>query len=709
MQRRFFAFEAMVRGLGPRRPEVDGAPPTAALSVTVGPDGRPLHDPPLEARDEAVFLLTAAAEIEHALMVQYLYAAYSVRVRDDQPNVGEIQELQDLVSQIAREEMGHLATVQNLLHVVGGPLNFNREHSPYASEIYPFRFKLEPISLDSLSKYVVAEQPLPPPADFPELDLLRQIAIDAQRANDGRPVGHVGPIFARLEQLFTDGLKDEDLRLDTTARQAQFEDWGFEARRPKLGERLIIDTLSGPDVAQVRSQAVAAIRKIAQQGEGFDLPPASSTQSESHFERFLHVYRRFKELSSNGTISLTWPVAENPNTSSPRDETPPLAHMIESITEANESKGRLTNPRARRWAHLFNLRYRLLLTFFSHFLRLDQELYIESPPQQGDRTARGLLLMWTFGEMRRLKKIATKLVQMPRGEASDPVNAGPPFELPYTLNLPDRETDRWRSHLDVSRAVARLIRVQLQAPQSPDAADEFLADMRRADEQAQAIMQSLAAGGGVPAGSLPTDFQKVVAILEEAVRGFDIGAHKNQLWDRIDRTHFIEGPHPLPVSQLISRKPDNSFDPDGSPLIERLDAAAPPRRMPRFRPKVPDSRIRFIRQWIADGCPDNTPPGELGIERERQPAPEATPAASIPPTPVSPLGFAFDIKPLFRDSDRNTMLAVSGFDLHDHADVTEWADRILAALDEGSMPCDGSWPSARVEIFRRWIADGKRP
>ncbi|NEO02186.1 MAG: hypothetical protein F6K50_44540, partial [Moorea sp. SIO3I7] len=33
-------------------------------------------------RDEAALLLTVAAEVEHALMVQYLYAAYSVR--DDQ-------------------------------------------------------------------------------------------------------------------------------------------------------------------------------------------------------------------------------------------------------------------------------------------------------------------------------------------------------------------------------------------------------------------------------------------------------------------------------------------------------------------------------------------------------------------------------------------------------------------------------------------------
>src|SRR4051812_20360599 len=48
----------------------------SALPTTAVAD-LPTHDPPLAPRDEASFLLHVAAEIEHALMVQYLYAAYS--------------------------------------------------------------------------------------------------------------------------------------------------------------------------------------------------------------------------------------------------------------------------------------------------------------------------------------------------------------------------------------------------------------------------------------------------------------------------------------------------------------------------------------------------------------------------------------------------------------------------------------------------------
>ena len=39
------------------------------LAMTEAVPSGPLHDPSPVARDEAVFLLTAAAEIEHALMV----------------------------------------------------------------------------------------------------------------------------------------------------------------------------------------------------------------------------------------------------------------------------------------------------------------------------------------------------------------------------------------------------------------------------------------------------------------------------------------------------------------------------------------------------------------------------------------------------------------------------------------------------------------
>jgi hypothetical protein len=67
--------------------------------------------------------------------------------------------------------------------------------------------------------------------------------------------------------------------------------------------------------------------------------------------------------------------------------------------------------------------------------------------------------------------------------------------------------------------------------------------------------------------------------------------------------------------------------------------------------------------------------------------------------------FAKDIQPLFRESDRQAM--ESAFDLWSHADVSKHADAILERLRDGSMPCDGEWPSERIDLFAHWIAAGK--
>jgi hypothetical protein len=66
-----------------------------------------------------------------------------------------------------------------------------------------------------------------------------------------------------------------------------------------------------------------------------------------------------------------------------------------------------------------------------------------------------------------------------------------------------------------------------------------------------------------------------------------------------------------------------------------------------------------------------------------------------------------DIKALFRESDRESMLET--FDLWSYDDVKDNADAILGVLEAGSMPCDGAWPENQVEAFRAWIAAGTPP
>jgi hypothetical protein len=71
------------------------------------------------------------------------------------------------------------------------------------------------------------------------------------------------------------------------------------------------------------------------------------------------------------------------------------------------------------------------------------------------------------------------------------------------------------------------------------------------------------------------------------------------------------------------------------------------------------------------------------------------------------LSFERDVKPLFRERDRGSMLNVATFDLWERDDVAEHSSAILERLEDGSMPCDQPWPKDRIEVFRRWMDAGK--
>jgi hypothetical protein len=71
------------------------------------------------------------------------------------------------------------------------------------------------------------------------------------------------------------------------------------------------------------------------------------------------------------------------------------------------------------------------------------------------------------------------------------------------------------------------------------------------------------------------------------------------------------------------------------------------------------------------------------------------------------IGFAADIKPLFREKDRDAMRAA--FDLWNYDDVVAHAQAILGAVESGKMPCDGAWPADHVATLRRWIEGGTTP
>ena len=412
---------------------------------------KPLHNPPLSPHDEAIFFLHIASEVEHALMVQYLYAAFSLGGRDVPEDKKErVNEWRREILGIAREEMGHLITVQNVLHSIGGPLTFQREDFPFDTQLYPFHFTLEPLSKKSLAKYVVAEMPS---EKFLRHDkkLLREMQPIIKLAAQGNKkdnVNRVGMIYEKVQELL-DAVDPSDFLEDSLGFQSPHSAWGTN------DTNIIIETANNAKTAK------AALTKVAEQGEGEEINTSESA-SPSHFKRFLKIYKEFPD-PRNWRPSKNVPV--NPSTNVSDDKPGPSV---------------ITNEQALIWAQLSNQRYRMILLYLSHSLQMDIK----------PASYYGQLVSWSFGEMCNLRSISDILTTMPQRNNRSVYNcAASPFELPYNLNLPSREVNKWRAHRDQLQNSRIIIDELLKYKNKAHAV--YLHALRNSDEQALSIINSL--------------------------------------------------------------------------------------------------------------------------------------------------------------------------------------------------------------------------
>lgn len=134
--------------------------------------------------------------------------------------------------------------------------------------------------------------------------------------------------------------------------------------------------------------------------------------------------------------------AEHENTISLDVPTHPNTSPIGDVDDPDLTPGRITHPRAREWAIIFNHHYRMLLAWIEHAL-LTRTIAVAGA---------GLALR-AFSEMFVLLDVGPLLTTLPRTESAAG-RAGAPFELPYTLTFPDLPGDRWSYHQDLI-AVAR--------------------------------------------------------------------------------------------------------------------------------------------------------------------------------------------------------------------------------------------------------------
>lgn len=402
--------------------------------------------PEFNGKDYVTFLLHIDAEIEHGLMIQYLYAAYSLGgPQVPEANQATVARWQETILGIAKEEMGHFVSVQNVLKLIGAPLHFERQDYPWDTPFYPFPFKLEPLTLSSLAKYVYAEAP---ESFLTSTDPIAQEIVRTVKADVTNP-NTVGALFSVLLQLIKDPnvIGDEVFQANTYPYQAKFDEWGRGYQGGARGNVKGGSPAGSPDVLVMplasRDDANNALNAIAEQGED----NTGATDEPSHFTRFLNIYTEMRSMTG---IPFSRKLATNPYIQ--EDVEDPNASPSEGQTDNSDPRDPITNPTAQQWGHLFNLRYRMLLNFLTHSFVLDDGLNVA-----GAITPRGLIINSTFGEMYNLRAIASEMVKLPLNTGKGDKLAGPPFLIPYTLELPTGELNRWRTHADLIQASGTLI------------------------------------------------------------------------------------------------------------------------------------------------------------------------------------------------------------------------------------------------------------
>jgi hypothetical protein len=377
----------------------------------------------IDTREELINALHEASEIEHGLMIQYLFGALSLKKSMQEglsaPEAQLVRGWEALILSVARDEMGHLGTVCNLLSAIGAPPRFTRPNFPKVTGYYPFAFDLVPFSDDALYRFQVFELPrglpLPPPPG--QMGRARTTREALAVAPDPLTYEYVGELYAKIEEGLA-SIPEPELFIGPRAAQDQ-EPWSFAL-----------------DIRPVRNRrdAGAAIADIIQDGEG---TPAS--RENSHYDRFSRIRLAFTET---GGFAAARPVVWNPMTREHRD-----ADGVGQIIE---------NPTTRRIAELFNGVYatvlQLLLQYFSYGG--------ESPAQRTTLKAAAGRLMSVA-----IRPIAEVLTTSPFGAPDDPRRAGPPFELYADVSLSPFPDARWTMLLErLDAIVAEAAELQRAAP-----------------------------------------------------------------------------------------------------------------------------------------------------------------------------------------------------------------------------------------------------
>ncbi len=360
-------------------------------------------------REELIYLLSEASELEHGLCCCYLFAAFSLKRNADEgltePEQLALARWERVISGVAVQEMLHLALVSNLLTALGASPHFRRPNFPQRSKYYPpsLQLTLRPLDEKTLDHFIFIERP--EGMDFPDAAGF-EVLTPPPSISSTNGIEPIDVPYSTIGQLYRD-----------------IED-GLEALTTRYGEdRVFI----GPPRAQATSallpfpglspvtdltSALHAIDLIVEQGEGL-----RGDIQNSHYARFLAIRGELDRLrAGRPDFEPARAVMENPFTEPPAD---------------SDGYNLIDHPQARAVSELFNACYGLMLELLMRFFAHTEESHAELTTLV--RTAIGIM----EGV---IKPLGTILTSLPATSSGDGLRAGPSFAFYRSINyLPHRD------------------------------------------------------------------------------------------------------------------------------------------------------------------------------------------------------------------------------------------------------------------------------
>jgi hypothetical protein len=357
----------------------------------------------IEHRKELTYLLSQGAELEHAFMCQYLYAAFSLKrrpgpgVRPDQ--LEAIERWRSVVLGISREEMLHWAMVLNLLTAVGSAPFVSRPHMPHHAKGLPADIQLQllPFGEEALRHFVYIERPQDMELSDARIFTSEGPSLGPMRTDEIMPRGQDYSTLGELYRSIEDGLIDLTSKL---GEDRLFIGPAFHQADEK--------TFAWPDLTPIVNLegAIHALERIVENGEG-----ARGEWKTAHFGRFVGMLDEYESIRR-----------DDPGF----EPAYPVVAAASRAVEGVEPDYYITNRTTGLTSDLFNAVYELLLQMIARYFAFGSE----SAEQRATLANATVHLMFEV-----IDPLGPLLAELPVGPEHPGLTAGASFQLPYLASF----------------------------------------------------------------------------------------------------------------------------------------------------------------------------------------------------------------------------------------------------------------------------------